>query len=185
MKKIALITVAASTLVFVALAGTNSGLKKGEKVTPFHPKHVSGPLAKTENCFPCTFQNRPQTQVWVNGYETASTAKIAATLEGAMNKFEKKEFKALIVYVVEKSKIESTYKSIADDKGLAKYAHVGVSVIAKDNPAVKAYKVSCDGSVKNTVFVYKNWQVTDKFVNLEADKKGIASLEAAISNVVK
>ena len=62
----------------IAFSGTlNSGLGKGENVTPFHPKHIVGPLAGSSNCFPCTFQNRPQVQAWINGDDAKNVAKIA------------------------------------------------------------------------------------------------------------
>lgn len=49
---------------------------------------------------------------------------------------------------------------------------VGVAVINKDHEAVTSYKINF---VKNTVFVYKNWKVTHKMVNLKADASGLAA----------
>ena len=67
MKKVLLGSLVGATAVAAFAFGANSGISVGENVTPFHPNHISGPLANSTNCFPCTFQNRPQVQVWVNG----------------------------------------------------------------------------------------------------------------------
>ena len=84
MKKVLIGTLIGAASVAVFAASMNSGLNPGESVTPFHPNHVSGPLANTTNCFPCTFQNRPQVQVWVNGDDLKNIAPIAKTLNTAM-----------------------------------------------------------------------------------------------------
>lgn len=71
MKKVLFSAVALAALAISAFA-VESGLKKGESVSPFHPQHISGPLANSNKCFPCTFQQRPQVQVWVNGDNKAN-----------------------------------------------------------------------------------------------------------------
>ena len=166
----------------IALAVT-SGLKVGESVSPFHPEHVAGPLAGTTNCFPCTFQNRPQTQVWINGDSKANISAIAKNLDKAMTTYKGTEFKALVVLVVDKSAVKST-KTMATDwvksEGLK---NVAVAVLSKDNEAVKDYNINLSKEVKNTVFVYKNWKVTSTMTNLSADAKGLGSLNTAIASI--
>ena len=76
-----------------------SGLKPGENVTPFHPRHLAGPLAGSTNCFPCTFQNRPQVQVWINGDAPQNVATLGKTLSSAMKTYQGKEYKALVVFL--------------------------------------------------------------------------------------
>lgn len=87
------ILAATVAVVLPALAAPISGLKAGDNVTPFHPKHVAGPLAGTDKCFPCTFQNRPQVQVWVNGDDGANVVALAKTLSTEMTEHKAKEFK--------------------------------------------------------------------------------------------
>lgn len=181
MKKLVLAAAGLGIAVF-ALAGVNSGLAKGENVTPFHPNHVAGPLAKTTNCFPCTFQNRPQVQVWVNGDDMSNVLNIARTLNAHMVKND--EFKALVVVVTngENSKsIASQLEAASKEKGLDK---VGMAYIDKSNEAVANYKINLAKDVKNTVFVYKNWQVQDKFVNLQGDETGLKALNGAIKSIL-
>lgn len=167
----------------MAFAGVNSGLNKGESVSAFHPYHVSGPLAKSTGCFPCTFKNRPQVQVWVNGDSTANVAAIAKSLEAAMKDNTKAEFKAMVVFVT--SDVEGTKKSVAEIAKKTGYSNIAMSVLSKDDKAVKDYKFNVSSDVKNTVFAYKNWKVENKMVNFKADEKGLTALNAAIADLVK
>ncbi|MFX8641089.1 hypothetical protein ABTM21_19720, partial [Acinetobacter baumannii] len=90
-KVLALTAAAAVSVVAFAVSSVSSGLQPGERVVPFHPSHLVGPLAGTNNCFPCTFQNRPQVQVWVNGEDKASVVAFAKTLSKAMETHKDKE----------------------------------------------------------------------------------------------
>ncbi|MCE9557549.1 MAG: hypothetical protein K8R88_01220 [Armatimonadetes bacterium] len=174
---------AVSAVAFAFAGTTKSGLEKGEEVTPFHPQHVSGPLANTSNCFPCTFKNRPQVQVWVNGDDMKNVGAIAKSLEGAMAEYKKNEFKAMVVFVT--SDVDATKKVVAGVAKSTGYSNIAMSVLDKNDAAVKNYKFNTDKSVKNTVFVYKNWKVASKMVNFVADKAGLVSLNSAIAGVAK
>lgn len=181
MKKIMIPVV--GLLAVAAFAGVNSGLKPGESVTPFHPTHIVGPLAGTTNCFPCTFQARPQVQVWVNGDDAKNVVTVAKTLDAQMAAKSKQEFKALIVLLADgsnKASLAAMAKNVAKTEGLK---HVDVAVLDKKDEAVSNYKINLDKSVKNTVFVYKNWKVEDKMVNFVADANGVKSLTAAINRI--
>src|SRR6476469_9661761 len=89
---------AAAAAIPAFAAPLASGLNLGERVSPFHPKHIAGPLAGTSNCFPCTFQNRPQVQVWINGDNGKNALAFAGTLSKAMKAYQGKEFKGLVVF---------------------------------------------------------------------------------------
>jgi hypothetical protein len=175
-----------SALAAVALAGgVNSGLNKGEDITPFHPSHFAGPLANSTSCFPCTFQNRPQVQVWVNGDNPANVAKIAKSLSAAMKANQKSEFKALVVFVAEGATAEKAKTfglELAKREGLSGLA---MATISPNDASIKNYKINLSPEVKNTVLVYRNWKVQDKLVNVSADAKGLKALDASIDSVVK
>lgn len=168
----------------VAFAGPNSGLKPGEAITPFHPTHVAGPLAGSTDCFPCTFQNRPQVQVWVNGDDSANVGKIVSTLNKAMEANKAKEFKAMVVILAPAGK-KGAYVSMV--KGMISNLKqpTAVSVLEKNEDAVSAYKINTSAEVKNTVLVYKNWKVAETMTNLKADEAGVKSLNAAIAKIAK
>jgi hypothetical protein len=181
MNKGLLVSGALVAMSMVATAFVNSGLEKGESVSPFHPKHVAGALKGTDTCFPCTYQNRPQVQAWVTNNDQKSIMALAKTLDAAMGKYSNKEFKAMVVIVAPKDAgkmIEEHAPAMSKD-----LKHVSISYLSPDNPAVKNYKINT--GAKNTVFVYKNWKVVDKFVDLGVDEKGLNSLNTAIGNVVK
>lgn len=180
MKKFILpIAVCAAALAFSV--GANSGLDKGESVSPFHPTHIVGPFAGSTDCFPCNYQNRPQVQAWVNGDDSKNVAKIGKILESAMAANKGAEFKAMIVLVTGDAKAGTAMaKELAKENNLSKIA---ISVLDPKNAAVKNYKFNTAADIKNTVFVYKNWKVVEKFVNLNADEKGAKALNSAISNI--
>lgn len=172
-----------ATIALPVFAAPLSGLKVGESVTPFHPKHLAGPLANTSNCFPCTFQNRPQVQVWVNGDDKANVVAIAKTLSAEMKEHQKQEFKALVVVLADASKMSAAEAMVKETAKLPGTKGVGMAVLAKNDEAVKAYNVNTAADVKNTIFVYKNWKVANTFVNLKAADS--AKLVAAIDGVSK
>ena len=181
MNKTIFISGAVVGLSMIASAFVNSGLEKGERVSPFHPKHVAGALKGTDTCFPCTYQNRPQVQAWVTNGDPKAIMAFAKTIDTAMDKYSSKEFKGMVVILATKEQgkmIEEHAPAMSKE-----LKHVSISYLTVDNEAVKNYKINT--SAKNTVFVYKNWEVKDKFVDLSADEKGLNALNAAISTIVK
>ncbi|MBS1709733.1 MAG: hypothetical protein JSS65_13560 [Armatimonadetes bacterium] len=178
--------VAASAALAIAMTGNaGAGLKPGERVTPFHPSHVVGPLAGTSNCFPCTFQQRPQVQVWVNGDSAENVLAIEGNLQKAMEANKKAEFKALVVFVAPKAKHAALAKEIKAGAEKNGTTSIGIALIDPSDEAIEAYKISTSKDVKNTVYVYKDWEVKNTMINLKADAKGLASLNAAIGTIVK
>ncbi len=180
MKKLLYATLMGSAAVAAMAFAVDSGLKPGENVTPFHPTHISGPLAKSDKCFPCTFQNRPQVQVWVNGDDMENVASIAKTLNKQMAG--NKDFKALVVFLTDDAKKAGLTDKISKAAATPGLGEVGMAVLSKSDASVKAYKINLDA--KNTVFVYKNWKVANTFVDMKGDEKGIAKLNEAIKNVL-
>lgn len=185
MKRSLLLVGSALAAVALAKGGPSSGLGPGEDVSPFHPNHFAGPLANTTHCFPCTFQNRPQVQVWMNGASEKALEAYATDLDAQMALHEKEEFKALIVLVAPPGKADALK---AEGLAVLKRHHlnrVAMATISPDNEAVKAYRISLSPDVKNTVFVYRNWKVRDRMVNLAPDGGSLKPLDAAIAGAVK
>jgi len=177
---------AALALAIPALAAAPaSGLKAGDSVTPFHPKHLAGPLAGTDKCFPCTFQNRPQAQVWVNGDDPKNVLALAKQLGSAVKKHQGQEFKGLVVVLTDGKNAAAAEKLVKAAAKTPGTEGVAMAVLPKSDDAVEAYKVNTSADVKNTVIVYKNWKVADTFVNLKGDGAGLAKLDGAIASVAK
>ena len=184
MTKVVLVAAVAAivALPVLALNGIESGLAKGENVTPFHPEHISGPLKGTEKCFPCTFGKRPALQVWVNNDDMKNVAKIAESLQANIDQHKGQEFKAMIVVLTNDK--AATKMQINKALDLSKVQDVAISLIAPNNEAIKAYKINVDSSVKNTVLLYKDWTVANKFVNVKMDEKSCGQLCEAIKGLV-
>jgi len=186
MKRNLLLGAIAAAIAVPALAfGVNSGLNKGQMVSPFHPKHLAGPLAGSSNCFPCTFQNRPQVQVWVNGDDAKNVTAIASNLSKAMKTYSGKEFKALVVFITTPETAAKTEALVKSAAKMPETSGVGMALLDSKDDAVNNYKINTTADVKNTVFVYKDWKVAEKFVNLKADSKGITQLNTAIAGIAK
>ena len=165
----------------IAFPGINSGLNVGESVTPFHPSHVTGPDKGTDTCPPCKYGARPAVQVWVNGDSTENIAKLASVLNQTAGKNE--NFKGFVIWVSDnKDQAAGTLKTIA---GKHNFDAIGMAVIDPKNEAINNYKINLDKEVKNTVIVYKNKKVVQKFVNWEANEKGLNELNGAIAGVSK
>jgi hypothetical protein len=183
-KKLLSIFTAFGVLALSAIAGTpESGLKVGEKVTPFNPTHITGPLKGTSDCPPCTFGARPQVQVWVNADNMMNVVKIARLLEAEMQQKSKSELKAFVILLTDTPDETGKFLTALAERIGAK--QVGLAYLKKSDEAVRNYKVNAGEEVKNTIFVYKNKTVSEKFVNLKADEKGLGDLSAAISKVTQ
>lgn len=172
-----------SVTAMVFAAGMKSGLNSGERVTPFHPKHVTGALAGSEKCFPCTYQQRPQVQIWVNGDDMKNVLGLAKALNTAQNEHKSTEFKGLIVFVADKDKqaaMATHLKEAANKHGLS---GLSMALVDPKHEAISAYKINLSPEVKNTVIVYKDWQVSGNMVNLKSDEAGLKALNGAIHTI--
>lgn len=169
----------ALALPVMATAPVDSGLKVGDLVTPFHPTHVGGPDKGTDTCPPCKYGMRPAVQVWHNHDDEANLVAMIDHLGNKVSK-SKNELKAFAIRVSMCAGCEGETVKLADK---VKAKNVGIAHVASNDDAVTNYKFMVDNSVKNTVFVYKDKKVVAKFVNLKADKAGLAKLDAAIAKV--
>ncbi|HSI72485.1 MAG TPA: hypothetical protein VK934_04855 [Fimbriimonas sp.] len=181
-KKMLSIFAAVSLLALPVFASNpESGLKVGEMVSAFHPTHVTGPLKGTSDCPPCTFGARPQVQVWINQDETKNIVMISKLLEKEMEENKASELKAFVIVLTDTPKETAELLSAIGDRIKAK--NVALAYLSKKDAAVSDYKVNVANDVKNTVFVYRNKKVSEKFVNLKADEKGLTELSQAIDKI--
>lgn len=177
------LAVAAAALAIPVLAGSGekSGLAVGDTVPAYHPTHISGPDKGTDNCPPCTYGARPAVQMWFSpGEDTKTIEAFAKVLNTAVEDNKKVEFKGFLINLTDCEKCVDKVKVIAK---ATPYQKIAFATLASSNEAVKSYKVSTDKSIMNTVFVYKDKKVIAKFVNLKADKQGLADLQKAIAQI--
>ena len=187
MNKTLIATMALAVVTVTAYAGALvSGLGTGEKVTPFHPQHVTGPNKGTDACPPCTYGNLPMVQVWVNGDSLSNVKSLAGVLNSRVKETKTTaQLKGFVIFLTDKSSapaLSKTLEKTAQDTGAN---DIAMAWLDKSDRAVNNYKVNTDKEIKNTVFVYKNRAIAAKFVNFVADKKGLAELNKAIDGIVK
>ena len=184
MKKALSVALMASSLSAAVMAA-DSGLKVGEMVSAFHPKHVAGPHKGTDACPPCTYGNLPMVQVWVNGDDIDNVLEISKSLEKAVEAKKRSQFKAFVIVLTDKAHSKQTATALEAAASKAGFDDLAVAYLQKDDHAIKDYKVNTTADVKNTVFVYKDRTVKAKFVNLKGNKAGLTSLNTAIDKIAK
>ena len=58
-----------------------------------------------------------------------------------------------------------------------------MTYLSRKDAAVANYKLNLSPDVKNTVFVYRDMKISEKFVNVKGDEQGFADLAKAIDKV--
>lgn len=171
---------AAALLALPVLAlAPMSGLQPGEMTSAFEPTHIAGPDKGTETCPVCKYGNLPAVQVWNTGDDQQNIVAMLNHLDAkvASSKHGLKAFEV---------RVTMCEKCVSDNGEIAKMVkgnNVGITQIPSSSEAVKAYKINTDGTVKNTILVYKNRKVVANFVNLKADKEGLAKLDTALAKI--
>ncbi len=158
----------------------DSGISVGDFVPSFEPMHVAGPDKGTETCPPCKYGLRPAVQVWVNGDDQANVVKMVKYLDGRV-KASKADFKAFVI-VLDNGKGKSEAEALAKAAGTE---NVGIAFVKYGEHNSGEYGIDTSAKTKNTVFVYKNIRVMDKFTNLKADTAGMKSLASAVDKIDK
>jgi hypothetical protein len=93
-----------------------------------------------------------------------------------------KRLKAFFVFISDSGKaIEPLLSALAQKSNAYE---VALTYLSRGNPAVADYKINLGPAVKNTVMIYRRRRVTQNFVNLQADDKDLASLQAALSEAM-
>ena len=170
----------ASLGVTALAAALSSGPGVGDSVYPFEPNHVTGPDHGTQTCPICKYGATPAVQVWVNGDNIKNIVPIALKLNENANK---SNFRAFVVFLIDPKDAAQTSKTLAAVAAKNKFNKVALTWLDKSSRSVSAYKVNTGSDVKNTVLVYKDRRVTQKFVNLHSTKEGLGDLQAAIAQI--
>ena len=166
----------------LAATGIDSGPKVGANLSAFEPTHVTGQDAGTETCPVCKYGNLPAVQVWVNGSPDKGIATLAANLDKQMADLNKKElkFKSFMIFKAgDEKKLQGDLASLAKVQALSK---VALTWVPKNSEALELYKINPEA--RTTVLVYKDRQVTRKFVNIDVEKD-MKALDAAIQQITK
>ncbi|MCH7945348.1 MAG: hypothetical protein IIC73_04945 [Armatimonadetes bacterium] len=118
-------------------------------------------------------------QAWLSPSETSEVVEaISMTLNVAVADHKKAEFEGFMIML---TKCEECVDKANKFAGATKAKSIHIALLPTDSRSVKSYKISLDEKVLNTILVYKDKQVTAKFVNLTASKEDQAKLRAAIA----
>ncbi len=141
-----------------------SGLQPKESVEPWNPLHVAGPDKGTNACPVCTYLEKPVVLVFAN--DTPNTTAVVAKLE-ALAAAKRKSGLRVVVAVLDATPDRLT--RLAAELKVADVAlcHLNPKTRAAD---LKAYRI--DPAAENTIILYKDYTVTDTFVDLRADDFG-------------
>ena len=137
-----------------------SGLRRGEAVEPWNPLHVAGPDRGTNACPVCTYLEKPVVVVFAR--DTPNTAALTARLEALAA--QKRQAGLRVVVAILDATPERLARLAAELKITdVALCHLNPKTRDKD---LKAYRI--DPAAENTVMVYKDYTVSDTFVNLPA-----------------
>ena len=150
-----------------------SGLRPGETVEPWNPLHVAGPDRGTNTCPVCAYLEKPVVVVFAR--DTPNTAALTARLE-ALAADKRKTGLRVVVGVVDAG--PERLARLAADLKIADVALCHLNPKTRDKEQ-KAYRI--DPAAENTVIVYKDYTVTETFVNLPA--AGADRVAAAVKNL--
>lgn len=141
-----------------------SGLPPKESVEPWNPLHVAGPDKGTNACPVCTYLEKPVVVVFAK--DTANTVALTAKLEALAAEKRKSGLRVVVAF------LDATPERLAKLATEIKIADVALCHLNPKNreAELKAYRIN--PSVENTIIVYKDYTVTETFVNLPADSFG-------------
>ncbi|HLJ54077.1 MAG TPA: hypothetical protein VKT77_03505 [Chthonomonadaceae bacterium] len=164
-----------------------SGVQVGGLISSFRPFHITGANRGSSVCPICQYPTNPAVQVWINGDDERNVAAIAGLLEHCTVAHSQSKFKAFLVYCSLDAKHDHALRASLEQVAQSNHLkNVAVVLVSSDN--VNGYRdnnINTDPAVRNTVFVYKAARVSAKFVNLVADRRGLANLNAAIYTIVQ
>ncbi|MCE9562150.1 MAG: hypothetical protein K8U57_08860 [Planctomycetes bacterium] len=139
---------------------TKSGLLPKESVEPWNPKHVAGPDRGTNACPVCTYLEKPVVLVFAK--DTSNTTALTSKLEALA--LEKKKTGLRIVVTI----LDASPERLAQLAEEVKIAEVALCYLNPKSRAadLKSYRIN--PAAENTIMIYKDYTVTDTFVDLPA-----------------
>lgn len=170
-----------SALAAVVLAAPlSSGLKPGEFVTPFHPKHLSGPDKGTDTCPPCKYGNLPAVQVWLNKEDAKTASAITEAVNEEVTK-SAKNLKGFVLHVTKDKAAKAAAKTAAQNAEAAGLVNVAVATVEPTNEAIANYKINLKPEIRNTIIVYRKMKIVATMVNLKRTPEDLGRLRQALA----
>ena len=156
-----------------------SGIGVGEDCPAFDPKHVSGPDKGTKACPMCKYGYQQGIMIWMNTDDWNNMSLLASALEKEINKKGLKKLRVFLMYMNPEGKSKDEMQNLLEEFSRKNdLQKVAVTFIPSPNDehTAELYDINPDKKVKNTIFVFKKRQVTDKKINFIATETSIKEL---------
>ena len=174
---------AGGTAVGEPTGALQSGLAVGADAPAFDPWHVAGPDKGTHACPMCKYGKGQGVLAWANTQSADELVTLLTRLEKEMRDRGESRLRAFVIYMnpdrLPRPEVE---KRLAD---IASSAHVERVALAwvpspTDDATAALYHINPDPDVRNTMVVYRQRRVVEKFVNLPMTPAGLDRLLAAV-----
>lgn len=154
----------------------------------FAPQHAWGPDKGSHACPMCKYGYQPGVLYWVNtNTDWQEVESWAKWLEDLSVQTGEKNFKAYLIYTnpqgLSREQIEAKLAELGQKLNLQKIALTYVPGL--DDKASDVYLNRINPQTRNTVIVYNNRRVADKFVDLSFTEQNTKLLESAVKRAGK
>ncbi len=157
----------------------SSGLEPGSNCPAFDPLHLSGVDAGKKVCPMCKYGYGEGIMIWINNPSISAMSSFAIMLENEIQKRGLKNFRVFLIYMKPPSEDENAaIKKLLSWTSRMNIRNVAVTIVpsAIDKKTAGAYKINPSLNVTNTVFVYKQREVVDKFINIDYDENSFEKI---------
>jgi protocatechuate 3,4-dioxygenase, beta subunit len=160
-----------------------SGPPVGDEAPAFDPQHVAGPDQGSHACPMCKYGYQQGALIWVNTDDLNHVAKVATRLEREIHAKGPERIRAFVIYMnpyrQSPAEVEALLSSFAKEALLSRVA-VAYVPSPTDKATSALYGINPAPSVKNTVIVYRNRKVFEKFINLTAAEMSMDQLVKSV-----
>jgi protocatechuate 3,4-dioxygenase beta subunit len=167
--------------------GAQSGLLPGEECPAFSPRHAFGKDKSSKACPMCKYGYKQGVMAWINNDDWLSIKKLGQFLETkiAENGFD--NMQAFIIYMnpgkLNPAEIDFKLNELAKNAGLKNVALLYVPSPG-DSKTSALYRLNPGKQIKNTVFIYKERRVIDKFINLDDTSEQLSMLMSSLNRSI-
>lgn len=168
------------------IASLNSGLNIGENCPAFDPHHVWGPDKGSKACPMCKYGYGRGVMAWINTDNWQNVSRLAKALDAEIAVKGLNKLRAFIIYMnpgkLTNDAAEKKLISFSETAGLK---HVAVLFVPSpvDKSTATLYRINPAPTIRNTIIVYKNRKVQDKYINFDANDKSLRNLFNRFDNL--
>lgn len=166
----------------------NSGRDILAESPAFGPQHAWGPDKGSHACPMCKYGYQPGVLYWVNDErDWAEIENWTGWLENLSDELGAKNFKAYLIYTnpnkQNAAEMETKLAALGEKLNIK---HIALTYVpAADDRKSSVYLNQINSQTRNTVIVYNNRHVADKFVNLAFTEQNQNLLKAAVERAGK